>query len=130
MAGPRWVANCPAESRRRHSMKRLIGRSEANSPDAWLRDASSTCVCGHESEDNLSSSATPKSVPWFSSLHSHPTRRRIPHRGRKGPLFKDIEKLQAASSLVASRYTEIQAVPIGRAFLLGTIHQAFQSVKE
>ena len=41
----------------------------------------------------------------------------------QGPLFKDIKKLQAASSLVASRYTEIQAVPI-------CLDQAFQSVKE
>ena len=50
--------------------------------------------------------------------------------GIQGPLFEDIKKLQAASALVASRHTEIQAVPVCLAFLLGTIQQTFQAVKE
>src|SRR5207253_1838773 len=83
MAASVWLPNCPATSKGRHSLKCLVGRPEAHGPDAWLVDASSTSVCGHESEDNLFSSATPKSVPWLSSLHSHPTRRRIPHQARK-----------------------------------------------
>src|SRR5258708_35593972 len=48
----------------------------------------------------------------------------------QSPLFKNIKHLQAAPSGVPSRYTEIQAVPIRLAFLLGTVEQTFQSVKE
>src|SRR5215813_12543249 len=48
----------------------------------------------------------------------------------QGALFKEVKKLQTATSGVPCRNAEIQAMPIGFAFLLRTIYQTFQTMKE